>query len=112
MNGRHGGHGDWDEPRPPCYPPPLIVRERRSIWDVLRGCSILIFLLILIIFLTPLAIIYLPEIIKTIKEFFTSFSLDSIASDVGIRPEFIKFWLLYIVLGLAIGAVIRLLRKI
>lgn len=115
MNGQDG-HEELP-PRPASYQPPIVIQERRNFWDVVvsffrairtffLGCLIFV----LICFLTPFLIIFYPRIYESMKMYWNE--LLASPSGVGIPPEYIKFWLFCILLALAIGSVIRILRKI
>ena len=105
------GHGHEHEPRPPSYIPPVVIQERRNIWDFLKtfvkGC----FLLVLLIFFAPIFIIFIPQIIHFFQSLFSNASLEKISEQVDVPDVWLKRYVFGIIAAIILGTIIRIIRK-
>jgi len=104
----------WEEPLPPSWVPQPVVVPRptflESIRKTLIGCLILLIVLLVLSILFVIELI--PKFSEKVAEFTNNANPEKIFGDVGIPYSWVKLWIVCIFLGLAIGTVIRILRKI
>jgi hypothetical protein len=103
-----------EEPQTPSWNPPVQRVEHKTlrdiISDVIKYCFY--FFIANVIALALLFAYCVPAIFRSIRDFIEGINTSNTFENVGIPPQFVKFWMVCILIGLALGTIVRILRKI
>ena len=101
------GYPRNEVPHPPSYQPPVVVvPERRSLLGCLQWGCLTLLAAGLVIFLAP----YVAALFYFLWQWVHS--SPKVAETPRFVKEFLPLWILAIVAGIVVGAIIRLVRRI